>query len=173
MILVDKTIKKRSSEIFKEGYKETEVGSVSYDLHISGIIMEGRTEEVYLLRPKEVVFVKTKEKIKMPYDLMGRIGEKNSRIRQGLSVVGPHYFPGHETYIYLRVQNVTSSAIRIKSGDSIAQIFFEKLADVPDKTYDKLEDASFNKEDDYRGYGKYKDEYEERIELIDDAGKKM
>ena len=45
---------------------------------------------------------------------MGRIGEKNSRMRQGLWVSGPHYFPGHKTYIYLRVQNLTADTIKIK-----------------------------------------------------------
>ena len=37
----------------------------------------------------------------MPTDLVGIIGERNSKIRQGLEVVGPHYFPGHTTAIYL------------------------------------------------------------------------
>ncbi|MDY2697943.1 MAG: hypothetical protein SOV61_00090, partial [Lachnospiraceae bacterium] len=73
------------------------------------------------MRPGEVVFVKTKEKISMPTDLMGRIGEKNSRMRQGLIVAGPHYYPGHCTYLYLRVQNATAGTIKIKKGDVIAQ----------------------------------------------------
>lgn len=34
----------------------------------------------------------------MPADLMGRIAEKNSRMRMGLVVSGSHYYPGHETY---------------------------------------------------------------------------
>lgn len=109
----------------------------------------------------EVVFIKTKEKIKMPKDLMGRIGEKNSRMRQGLIVAGPHYYPGHSTYLYLRVQNVTAGMIKIKEGDKIAQIFFEQLIDIPEKDYEHQSDASFNDEDDYRRMAKYKDEYED------------
>ncbi len=173
MILVDKIIKERSSEIFKEGYDASNVTAVSYDLHIAGIVENNSLSSSYSLRPNEVVFIKTKEKIKVPDDLMGRIGEKNSRIRQGLSVIGPHYYPGHETYLYLRVQNVTSSAIKIKSGDAIAQLFFEQLVCVPEKTYASQENASFNNEDEYRGLGNYKDEYEKRKEEVEDASKNL
>lgn len=173
MILVDKNIKQRSSEIFKEGYNEANVTSVSYDLHIEGIVEDDTLSVAYSLRPNEVIVIKTKEKIKVPDDLLGRIGEKNSRIRQGLSVVGPHYYPGHETYLYLRVQNITSSVIKVKKGDAIAQLFFEQLSEKPEKTYENQTNASFNHEDEYRGLGNYKSEYENRIEKIDDANKHL
>ena len=123
MILVDKDIKARASEIFEKGYDENNVKPVSYDVHIKGIIEDDGTVESYRLRPNEVVFIESEEMIKMPLDLMGRIGEKNSRMRQGLHVAGPHYFPGHKTRLFLRVQNISSAEIRIKKGDSIAQIF--------------------------------------------------
>lgn len=173
MILVDKKIKERSSEIFKEGYNEADVTAISYDLHIKGIIVDDSLSESYSLRPNEIVFIKTKEKIKIPNDLMGRIGEKNSRMRQGLSVAGPHYYPGHETFIFLRVQNISSSVIKIKKGDKIAQLFFEQLVEMPEETYDNQLNASFNNEDEYRGFGNYKDEYEERIEKVNDASKSL
>ncbi len=123
MILVDKEIKRRSGEIFQEGFAESNVTAISYDLHIQGIIGEEKLLDSYVLRPNEFVFIKTREKIKMPNDLMGRVGEKNSRMRQGLFVSGPHYYPGHNTYLYLRVLNITASTIKIKEGDEIAQIF--------------------------------------------------
>lgn len=170
MILVDKDIKNRQSEIFCDGcYDESCVNAVSYDLHILGIVAQDKLADSYVLHPNEVIFVKMEEKIHMPKDLMGRIGEKNSRIRQGLWVSGPHYFPGHETYIYLRVQNITSDTIKVKKGDKIAQIFFEQLSDVPEHTYDQQQNASFNDEDQYRGMAEYKDEYEKRMEKIKDA----
>lgn len=173
MILVDKIIKERASEIFKEGYEESNVTSVSYDLHIESIVEDDSLSSSYSLRPSEVVFIKTKEKIRIPDDLMGRIGEKNSRIRQGLNVAGPHYYPGHETYLYLRVHNITSSVIKIRKGDSIAQLFFEQLVCVPEKTYANQDNASFNYEDEYRGLGKYKDEYQKRMEEVEDANKSL
>ena len=170
MILVDRDIKNRQSEIFCDGcYNEADVNPVSYDLHIMGIVEQDKLVDSYTVRPNEVVFVKMKEKIHIPKDLMGRIGEKNSRMRQGLWVSGPHYFPGHETYIYLRVQNITSGTIKIKKDDKIAQIFFEQLTEKPDYAYSEQQNASYNEEDQYRGMAKYKDEYEERIGKINNA----
>ena len=173
MVLVDKEIKARASEIFAEGYEESNVTAISYDLHIQGIINENKMDDAYILRPGEMVFIKSKEMIRMPNDLMGRIGEKNSRMRQGLLVSGPHYFPGHVTYLYLRVQNISSGTIKIKEGDAIAQIFFEQLVEEPDKTYEYQKQASFNHEEDYRGLAKYKDEYEARLGKINDASKNL
>lgn len=173
MILVDKEIKRRADDIFQAGYFESNVTAISYDLHIEGIISEEALTDNYVLRPGELVFIKTKEKIRMPDDLMGRIGEKNSRMRQGLVVAGPHYFPGHSTYLYLRVQNITSGTIKLKKGDNIAQIFFEQLIDNPERDYKSQPNASFNDEDDYRGLARYKNQYEERMEKINDADKEL
>ena len=156
MILVDKSIKERSGEIFCEGYAEKYVNAISYDLHIKGVICDDALKDSYTLHPGEFIFVQTREMIHMPKDLIGRIGEKNSRIRQGLSVAGPHYYPGHKTYIYLRIQNITCANITIRENDSIAQIIFEQLESVPEKAYDEQEDASFNDEYQYRGLAELK-----------------
>lgn len=169
MILVDREIKRRSTEIFLEGYDEASVTAVSYDLHIKGIVSSDGLVPEYTLRPGEVVFIKTREKIKVPNDLMGRIGEKNSRMRQGLFVSGPHYFPGHCTVLFLRVQNITSSTIKIKENDTIAQIFFEELMGTPDQNYSAQPNASFNDEDEYRGLAKYTSEYEDRMQKLKDT----
>lgn len=171
MILVDKNIKARSTEIFRENYEEKSVNAISYDLHIKGIVGNEELLEEYVLKPGEAVFVKTKEKIHMPEDLMGRIGEKNLRMRQGLCVSGPHYYPGHETYLYLRVQNISAVTIKVKKEDAIAQIFFEELKEIPEETYDRQPNASFNDEDEYLGMAKYTDEYKKRMEELKDAGK--
>lgn len=90
-------------------------------------------------------------------------------MRQGLWVSGLHYFPGHKTYIYLRVQNLTADTIKIKKEDKIAQIFFEQLTEEPENAYSDQQNASFKEEDQYRGMGRYADEYEERIGKIHKA----
>jgi len=173
MILVDKNIKERSMEIFKSGYNEENVNAISYDIHIQGIVAENELIEKYALNPGEVVFIKTIEEIEVPHDLMIRVAEKNSRMRQGLMVSGPHYYPGHRTYMYLRVYNMSSSKIVVKKNDSIAQLIFEELKEQPDETYNKQANASFNEEDAYKGLGKYKDEYEERIQKVKDTEKNL
>lgn len=159
MILVDNDIKEMVSrgQLIVEGYHSDNVGSVSYDLTIGEIIDEnGENCKHYELVPGDIVFVKTSEKISIPNNILGRVTEKNSRMRQGLIVAAPHYQPGHNTYVYARVQNVSRKIIDLTSGMKIAQIMFEQLKGTPEKTYD----GTFQNEVSYVGLGNYKDEYE-------------
>lgn len=84
-------------------------------------------------------------------------------MRLGLKVDAPLYHPGHRTFGFLRVQNLTGNAIQLNKGFKIAQIFFEELKDVPNKPYNKQPAASFNEEDDYKGYGNYSSLYNSLI----------
>ena len=92
--------------------------------------------------------------------ILGRIAEKNSRMRQGLKVDGPHYQPGHVTYAFLRVQNISSQIILLAQGMRIAQIIFEQLTQIPDVPYSAQPKAAFQDEVRYKGLGNYKEDYE-------------
>jgi deoxycytidine triphosphate deaminase len=74
-------------------------------------------------------------------------------------VSGPVYQPGHKTYSFLRVYNLSNTEITLKKDFKIAQIFFEELTEIPEETYDKKKNASFNNESKYLRYGKYEDQY--------------
>ena len=167
MILVDKNIKEYVSknELITEGYDEANVNGVSYDLTIGSILdeMENHVDQYHLERG-EFVFIKSKEMLKIPLEILGRIAEKNSRMRQGLKIDGPHYQPGHETYPYLRVQNVSgTNTVTLTKGMRVAQIIFEQLQEQPDVTYDLQKGASFQNEEKYRGLGNYQKEYSRQI----------
>ncbi len=170
MILVDKDIKGLASNglLIAEGYDEANVGSVSYDLTIDEIISENNAHlKCVTLEPDGVVFIKTKELLRIPEDIMGRIAQKNSRMRMGLYVDGPHYHPGHETYAFLRVRNISSDSIRIEEGQQIAQIIFEQLTQKPDHLYGQGAHKAFADEKDYRGLSTYKKEYEKYVTKIE------
>ena len=174
MILIDRQIKQQVKEhqMISEGYKAENINSISYDVTIFCIYDNSNSPKLEIdLRPGDTVFVKTLEKIKLPYNVSGRIVEKNSRMRQGLVVTGPVYQPGHETYMYLRVQNISTNIINLKQGLPIAQIMFEYLSEIPDVTYDKQVNSSFNKEDEYRGLGNYQEEYKSQIKKYSDKKK--
>lgn len=100
MLLIDKEIKSRHDEIFIENYNEKMVQSISYDLTINQIITNNGQAEEYKLKPYEFVQIKYLEKVHIPDDLIGRVVDKNSRIRQGITITSPVYQPGHKTYIY-------------------------------------------------------------------------
>ncbi len=162
MILVDKDIQERAKkgELISDGYVKENVNSISYDLTIDTIISEGGMLDSLDLAPNEFVVIQTKETLSIPTDIMGRIAEKNSKMRLGLKVDGPHYHPGHvSTRAYLRVYNISNNIITIKSGDKIAQIIFEELKSEPEKPYS----STFQGETKYVGLGQYKNEYAERI----------
>lgn len=174
MYLVDSEIKKMCNEnaLIIEGYCSDNVGAISYDMEIDHIISKFDTKnksdapETYTLKPNETVFVKTKEKIKLPEDFIGYVSEKNSVMREGLVVDAPIYQPGHETYCFLRVHNISGCEIQLNKGKKIAQIMFSKLDRRPDEPYSRKADASFNEENQYVGFGRYEKEYKKEIKKI-------
>ena len=161
MVLLDKQIKELVNEgkLIVTNYKPENLGGVSYDLTIDNIIAEDDIANEYVLKPKEFVIVKTNEELYIPDNMVGKIEEKNSLLRLGLFVSGPVYQPGHRTYSFLRVYNMSNSEIKLQKDFKIAQIFFEELSNVPEETYDKKANASFNNENKYVRYGKYEKQY--------------
>lgn len=164
MILVDKQIKElvEKGMLIVTGYNEKNLGCVSYDLTIDKIIGDKECED-YLLKPGEFVIIKTNEELKMPNNMIGKIEEKNSLLRIGLMVTGPMYQPGHQTYCFFRVYNMSKNNIQLAKNFKIAQIVFDVLPEVPEITYNKNPQASFNNEKDYLGYGKYTENYKKLI----------
>ena len=172
MILVDKDILNlvHSKKLIVENFKKENLGGVSYDLTLDKIVGleddESNQVSEYELSPGEAVFVKTQEMLYIPENILGRIAQKNSRMRMGLYVDGPHYHPGHKTYAYLRVQNLSSNCITIKRDDKIAQIFFEELNSKPTKLYGEVNNA-FADEVNFKGLSSYKTEYIKHIKKIE------
>lgn len=169
MILVDKHIQQLVSndQLIVHGYNPNHLGSISYDLTIDKIIAFEQEKNIelqqYELQPNEFIIIKTIEKLKIPNNLLGRIEEKNSLIRMGLVVSGPCYQPGHETFCYLRVYNISKQPIQLYHDFIIAQIMFEQLENTPLETYDMKKDASFNNEINYLGFGKYDKQYKKML----------
>lgn len=174
MILVDKDIKKYVSdkELIIGEYKEENVNCISYDLTLDYCIdRNGEKHNEFEIQPGETIFICTLEKLKIPTNILGRIAEKNSRMRQGLVVSGPHYQPGHVTYAFLRVSNISSDIIVLKHGMKIAQIIFEQLTQEPEIPYSQQKDAAYDNEVEYRGLGNYEEEYAKQSKRVLDRQK--
>lgn len=176
MILVDKNIKELISQdkLIIEGYKEENVKNSSYDLVLDKIIKSSDAIEneenickSYNIPSGHFVYIKMKEKVDIPNNILGRIEQKNSIMRLGLVVDGPNYQPGHKSNIYLRVQNISPNEIKIHQGQILAQMIFEELKDVPDKPYNEDNTASFNDEFEYSGFAKYEGKYKSIINKME------
>lgn len=161
MLLTDREIKELGNNLITEGYRKECVEAISYRLTVASIIVSkdnGKVEpeyipqEEYTLHPLDTVYIKTNEKIRLPDYMTARIVERNSMMRKGLFVSGPHYQPGHHTYMFLRVTNLSSKDYKLeKSTDpksSIAQIEFEKLDGPVENPYD---DGRYQNEDSFSG----------------------
>ena len=185
MILTDKDIKAYTQQgmLITENFDPDNVGSISYDLTIDKILVHDEEDsfnedsivhkDSYYLGPGEYVIIKTRELLSIPTNIIGRIADKNSLIRLGLNISGPHYQPGHTTYAYLRVHNISCAKIKISKGQKIAQIIFEELKGIPDVPYNKDDSASFNDELEYRGFGKYSNIYAKNKEKIIDMTEEL
>ncbi len=147
-------------------YTEEECQPLSVDLHIDSVLfwkVNGKAgqgefdpsdiavfyQTPFQLKPHETVFVKAKEELNMPRDLVGCIVEKNGVMRLGLQVSGPMYQPTHNTAIFLRVTNLTEYIITLNKGFAIAQIYFEE-AYPPNNPYSNRSDAKYTGEFEFK-----------------------
>ena len=116
MILVDKNIKDLSKQGFliSSGYESKHINSISYDLTLGEFL--NTDKDAIDIMPGEFFMVKTMEELNIPTNITGYIGEKNSLLRLGLKVEGPQYQPGHKTYAFLRVHNLSRNVITLHKG---------------------------------------------------------
>ena len=131
-----------------EGFDKKSLGAISYDMHIEDVIylngcMKKANDDIrYLLYSMEPVIVKLKEKIKVPNDGIIKITPRNCAIRMGIEIDAPIYQPGHETYCFIRVMNITKDPLILSKGESICQAMFGKLNFVPDHLYGSTKNHS-------------------------------
>lgn len=158
-------------ELIEQGViKDADVnaaGPVSYDLATEAFFTDaesyGKKSATSVLNPGDSVFVSSKETIALPNDLACVVLLKNSRIRQGLRLDAPLYFPGHETRVYFRVTNVSGSEITLGAEKGIAQIAFERL----DRPTDVPYEGTFSDEFSFAGMGNYASSYQDEIKQLE------
>ena len=118
MVIVDHEIMDRvKSENLIDSFDDSCLTNIGYDLRAKRFYASSKGEESITLQPNESAFVESVEVVSMPTDMLGRIALKNSRIRQGLSLDAPVYQPGHKTYAFLRVTNISKNIITLSRGN--------------------------------------------------------
>ena len=124
-----------------DGFNRSSLGSISYDMHLDSVFsLTGNEKPIemngnYKFSPFEPLMVKLKEKIKVPNDGIIKLEPRNYVIRLGLEIESPVYQPGHETYCYIRVMNITNEDILLAENFSLVQAMFGKLNFTPDRLY--------------------------------------
>lgn len=142
-----------------EGGRSEKVGPVSYDLTTQNFFADKESYQqvltTYVLNPGDSVFVASTEIINLPADLACNVLIKNSRLREGLRLDAPLYFPGHRTRVFFRVTNVSSDSITLDTGRDIAQLTFQRLEEETDAPYT----GAFSDEFSFKGMGDYESLY--------------
>lgn len=160
MLLSDGEIKRLIADGVLTDAVEDNVGPVTYDLRTDAFVAaDGSKSLTCRLRPGESIFVQCVEGVKLPLDVAARILLRNSRIREGLTLDAPLYFPGHGTVLYYRVTNVSGDAIGLDTVHGIAQVAFERVEQPVEQGYS----GAFADEMQFRGMGSYTDIYKDEI----------
>lgn len=172
MLLSDAKIRELINNNVLQNANEHNIGPVSYDLTTKSFHSKDSEKSYADLMPGDSIFVSSEEVIDLPSDLAARVSLRNSRIRQGLTLDAPLYFPGHKTRVFFRVTNISSDEIKLNTTKGIAQLSFETISGTVEKPYH----GAFSDEFDYSGMGNYTDIYKYEMEEIDrreDSLKKM
>ncbi len=128
VLLSDSKIRELISNGVLTETRSENLGPVSYDLTTRAFhTRERQSLEKVTLSPGDSTYVSTVEVIKLPKDIAARVLLRNSRIRQGLSLDAPLYFPGHHTRVFFRVTNMSSDQITLSTSDGIAHLFLKQL----------------------------------------------
>lgn len=165
MYLSDSEIKKLININVLRNADVSNIGPVTYDLRTDGFYTDGdnRQSEVEL-GPGDSAFVSCVESIQLPNDLTASVLLRNSRIRQGLSLDAPLYFPGHGTRLYFRITNVSGNVISLNPSKGIAQVAFQHVDGHVDHPYD----GAFSDELDFKGLAGYTNVYSAEIKKVED-----
>ena len=142
------------------------VGTITCDLRTKRFVFsDGPSRASCKLQHGDSAFVECVEGVQLPHTIAARVLLKNSRIREGLALDAPLYFPGHRTIVYYRVTNVSTDTIILDSARPIAQIAFERV----EKPVDNAYEGTFQDEMEFRGMGRYEDVYRDEIERIENT----
>lgn len=139
------------------------IGQVTYDLRTDGFFIDGNKRTEVELNPGDSTFVSCVECVQLPSDLTASVLLRNSRIRQGLSLDAPLYFPGHGTRLFYRVTNVSGNVIALDRSKGIAQVAFQRV----DGTVANPYEGAFSDELDFSGLAGYSDIYSGELKKVE------
>ncbi len=169
MILSDVDIRKElaSGRIEIDPFDDTSVQPSSVDLHVDAQfrvfansrypyidvrtpmpdlteLVEIAGDDPFILHPGEFVLGSTRERVRLPDDLVARLEGKSSLGRLGLLIhsTAGYVDPGWDGYLTLELSNVANLPITIYAGMKIGQISFFKLSSAAENPYGSRETGS-------------------------------
>lgn len=140
------------------------IEQVTYDLRTDGFYINENKQSEVELGPGDSTFVSCVECVALPNDLTASVLLRNSRIRQGLSLDAPLYFPGHGSRLFYRVTNVSGNTITLDKSKGIAQVAFQRVDGMVAHPYH----GAFSDELNFKGLADYSDVYAGELKKVED-----
>lgn len=107
------------------------ISPAGYDLRL--VLGEGYHNRTLL--PGDFLLAATMERFVMPRDLIGRVCDKSTLARKGLSVFNTVIEPGWRGYLTLELVNKGPYPVYLEYGMGIAQVLFETLDEPTEEPY--------------------------------------
>ena len=140
--LNDTAIKKsvEVESLIEEGYKQENVKQACYELRAGntyfdlsrnieagGVRHDIEDSDIIVFRPHQTIVIISKEKFKIPDNILARVLTKGSLFSVGLSPVNTYADPGFHGRLGIVLNNVSNQYLKIKCGETIAKIEFDRL----------------------------------------------
>ncbi len=111
------------------------MGSIYYDLTEDDRRIDVGESGTVLIKPGHRVVLITREELKIPTNIIGRVTSKGSLFSIGLSPVSTIADPGFEGNLGIVTQNFSDKYIEIPIGENIAKVDFSLLSSAAENSY--------------------------------------
>ena len=132
-------------------FKTTQVTHIDTKDSIPADMMESierKESEAFILHPGEFVLGTTKEYIKIPDDLVGRLDGRSSLGRLGVVIhsTAGSVDPGFEGYLTLEIANISKVPVMLWPGTRVCRLTFDTLSSPSETPYNKRKESKYNKQ---------------------------
>lgn len=119
----------------KQACYELCAGNTYFDLTSGGTKYTLADGDDILFKPHQSIVIISKEKFELPNDILARFLSKGSLFSVGFTPVNTYADPGFYGRMGIVMNNASNNYLRIKSGEIIAKVEFERLQNPVEKPY--------------------------------------
>lgn len=132
-------------------FKTTQVTHIDIRESVPADMMETiekKDHEPFILHPGEFVLGSTREYVKMPEDLVGRLDGRSSLGRLGVVIhsTAGSVDPGFEGYLTLEIANISKVPVSLWPGTRVCRLTFDTMTSPSEIPYNKRKESKYNKQ---------------------------